>query len=180
MARRHEGVVGGGELGQRFAQRATVVEVPVEVVSAEAVLGDDVLVAVLHELGQQRRAGDGGGVDVVLVQEARQRLVGVEDVAVLVLAEQRAGLQGVQHGQAFLGVEQPRTEHGDLTFEHLGQVGDVDAAVGLDRHEVVRVIKTVLTLVGVDAVLEVCQGDVHEGFQIRQSQIPLRPEKFSV
>ena len=167
---RHQGVVRRGEVGQGGAKGLDVVEVAVEVVPTEAVLRHNVCVAVLHQLGQQGRAGEGLGVDVVLVQEPGQRLVGVQDVAVLVFAEEGAGLQGVEHGQTFRRVEQSCTQNGHLAFEHFGKVRDLDPSIGFDRHEVVRVVQTVLPLVGVDGMFEVLEGHVEESFQLGQGQ----------
>ena len=148
-------------------------EVAVEVEPAEAVLGDDVLVAVGQKLGQQRRVLHVLGVQVVLVQEARQVLVGVEHVAVLVLPEQGAGLEGVEHLEAFLRVEQARAEHGHLTFQHFREVRDVHAAIGFHRHQVVRVVQAVGTLVGPDGMFEVRERHLDEARQVRQRQCAL-------
>ena len=166
----HQGVVRCGKVRQGGPQGFHVVEVAVEVEPAKAVLGDDVLVAVGQKLGQQRRVRHGLGVQVVLVQEARQVLVGVEHVAVLVLPEQGAGLEGVEHLEAFLRVEQARAEHGHLTFQHFREVSDVHAAIGFHRHQVVRVVQAVGPLVGPDGMLEVRERHLDEARQVRQRQ----------
>ena len=170
LALSQQRIVGRGKFSQRGSEGLQVVEVAVEVESAQAILGDDVLVAVCQKLGQQRRVFHSLGVQVVLVQEARQVLVGVEHVAVLVLPEQGAGLEGVKHGEAFVRIEQSRAEHGHLTFQHFRQVHDVHAAVRFHGHQVVRVVQPVGPLVGLNRVLEVRQRHFHETREVRQGQ----------
>ena len=134
--------------------------------SAVAILGDDVAVALRHERGEQLGPGHGRRIDVVLVEEAGERLVGVEDVAVLILTEEGAGLEGVEHREALLGVQLAGAQDGDLALEHLGQVGDLDAAIGLHGHQIVGVVQAVAPLVGGDAVLHMAEGHPDEGVQV--------------
>ena len=96
----HKWLVLSGQRSQGCAKRLDVVEVAVEVESAVAVLRHDVAVARRHERGEELGALDSGRIHVVLVEEAGQVLVGVEDVAVLVLPKQGAGLEGVEHREA--------------------------------------------------------------------------------
>ena len=162
----HKGLVLSGQRGQGSAERLDVVEVAVEVESAVAILRDDVAVAFRHERGEELGSGHGRRVDVVLVEEAGEGLVGVEDVAVLVLAEKGTGLEGVEHGEALLGVQLAGAQDGDLALEHLGQVGDLDATIGLHGHEVVGVVQAVAPLVGGDAVLHMAKGHPDEGVEV--------------
>jgi hypothetical protein len=93
--------------------------------------------------GEERDLFRGHGVDDVLVAEVGQFLVRIEDVGILVRAEQSACLHRPAELGRFLAVEESGGKHGDLTFEHFGEVVDAHAAVRLDRHRVVGVVEPV-------------------------------------
>ena len=162
----HKGLVLSGQRSQGSAKRLDVVEVPVEVESAVAILRDDVAVAFRYERGEELGSLDSGRLHVVLVEEAGEGLVGVEDVAVLVLAEKGTGLEGVEHGETLLWVQLAGAQDSDLALEHLWEVVNLDAAIGLHGHEVVGVIQAVAPLVGGDAVLHMAKGHPDEGVEV--------------
>ena len=119
-------------------------------------------------MGQKLGSGHCFRVDVVLVQEPRQRFVGVQHVTVLVLSKELTGLQRVQNVKAFGGIQKARAQHRDLSFEHFRQFGNVDPPIGLNRHEVIGMVKAILSLVGLDGMFQVFQCHIHKRREVRQ------------
>jgi hypothetical protein len=112
----HQPVVGRRELGEGGGQVSGVLEIPVEMQVPADVRFHHVDVAVRDQLLEQLERDLGVGGQVVLGGEARQVLVRIEDVGMLVRAVHAAHAQGLEHVDGLGGIERAGGEHGHLAF----------------------------------------------------------------
>ena len=87
-----------------LAEVCGIFELPVEVKSSTDVSRDDGLVLLCEQLLQQPARLDDRWIDQVLLKELRQLSIGIEHVAVLVLAVEFAPAQRVEHLDRLISV----------------------------------------------------------------------------
>ncbi len=105
-----------------------VFEGAVEVIVAVFIANDEGAVAPLEQGREQNRPPDPLTRDPVLAQETRQVPVGIEEVALLVVAVEPAAPQAGQEIERLLARKEAGRQDGDLALEHLVEVADRSAA----------------------------------------------------
>ena len=151
----------GDQRVQRGGDVVGVVQVPREVEVAVDVGHHQAAVPGRHQDGDERAGRRLEGRERVVREEARQDLVRVERVAVLVGAVQRARAQGSKHDDGLRRVEQAAREDRDLALEHRREPLDAGLAVG-QREHVVRVEERVRAPVGPQARLDIALRQVEQ------------------
>ena len=100
---------------------------------------------------------------MVAQEEAGKLFVGIEQVAVLVGAVERALAQGAEQGDDLVGGEHAGAEDGDLALEHRGEMTDGKSGRGFgETQEVVGVPEAVGAAVGAQRMIGVVEGAADE------------------
>ena len=129
-------------LGEHRAQVVGCGQLTGEPVAAEDVAGEHPRVARAQQRDEERASRHLLERHPVLLEEAGQGAIWVEQEARLVSAPQPAREERVEHRERLPGVEQPGAEHGDLPLEHLVERLEARGA-GPELEQVVRVVEPV-------------------------------------